>query len=38
MRNLADDPAYAERVATMRRLLDRERRRAGDPNMTGSDA
>jgi len=36
--NLADDPAYAERVATMRRLLNRERRRTGDPDMPGSDA
>ena len=36
--NLADDPAYAERVATMRRLLDRERRRAGDPNVPESAA
>lgn len=37
-RNLAGDPAYAEPVATMRGLLERERRRAGDPDMTGADA
>jgi len=37
-RNLAVDPAGARHVATMRRLLDRERRRAGDPNMPASDA
>jgi len=36
--NLADDPAYAERLATMRRLLDCERQRAGDPDTPGADA
>lgn len=37
-RNLAGDPACAELVATMRGLLERERRRAGDPDMSGADA
>ena len=31
IRNLADDPAYAQRLENMRRLLHQERMRAGDP-------
>ena len=38
MRNLAEDPASGEHVAAMRRLLDRECRRASDPNIPESYA
>lgn len=33
MRNLADNPTHAEGLARMRRLLDRERSRVGDPEI-----
>lgn len=38
MRNLAEDPASGENMEAMRRLLVRERRRAGDLNIHGPDA